>query len=169
MTDDNFDRTVVFMLEHNDDGALGVVLNRPAPVGVGEAVPQWEHLTVEPRVVFIGGPVAQGSVLALARVATATETDDFTPLVGNLGVLDVSRDPHELSATVDAVRLFTGYSGWAPGQLEHELEGGAWFVVDAEPDDPLTDSPHTLWTDVLNRRDGRDAMREQDPRRHWLN
>lgn len=169
MSDGNFDRTVVFMLEHSPEGALGVVLNRPTPVGVGEAVPQWEHLTLEPGVVFLGGPVAPGSVLALARAAARSETATFTPVLGRVGVLDISGEPQDLDTRIEGLRLFTGYSGWGAGQLEHELAGGAWFVVDAEPDDPLTPRPDTLWTDVLNRQDGREAMVSQDPRRHWLN
>jgi putative transcriptional regulator len=169
MSDGNFDRTVVFVLEHASEGALGVVLNRPTPVAVGEAVPQWQHLALDPGVVFLGGPVAPGSVLALARADRAVETPTFTPVLGRVGVLDISGVPDELDEAIEGLRLFTGYSGWGPGQLDQELAGGAWFVVDAEPDDPLTGRPDTLWTDVLNRQDGRAAMRSQDPRRHWLN
>src|SRR5690606_16028253 len=168
MIDQNFDRTVVLMIEHTDEGALGVVLNRPADVEVAAAVPQWHALAASPRVIFVGGPVGQGSVLALAR-ADAEPSEEFTPLFDGLGVLDISRDPHEMETPVSAVRLFTGYSGWGPGQLERELVGGAWLVVVPDTDDPLTADPHTLWTTVLNRHQGREAMRSQDPRRHWLN
>jgi putative transcriptional regulator len=169
MSDLNFDRTVVFMLEHSPDGALGVVLNRPTPIDVVEAVPQWTPLTADPRVVFIGGPVAQGSVLALARSSTAEETPEFTPVLGPVGVLDVSNDPGDLITSIVEVRFFTGYSGWGPGQLERELSGGAWFVIEADPDDPLTPAPDALWAEALKRQDGVEAMRAQDPRHHWLN
>lgn len=169
MSDANFDRTVVLMLEHSEDGALGVVLNRPTPIDLSEAVPLWTPLAAEPRVVFLGGPVAQGSVLALARTKTGEKTTEFSPVLGPIGVLDISLDPGELETTVDEVRLFTGYSGWGAGQLDHELAGGAWFVIDADPADPLTPAPEGLWADVLKRQEGLEAMREQDPRRHWLN
>lgn len=169
MTDLNFDRSVVFVLEHGEEGALGVVLNRPTTVGLTEAVPSWALLACDPKVVFLGGPVGQGSVLVLARAETDIETVDFTPLLGRVGVLDISRDPGELDVVVDRIRLFTGYSGWGPGQLDAEREAGAWFVVDPHPDDPLSDTPESLWSDVLKRGEGEKAMREQDPRRHWLN
>jgi putative transcriptional regulator len=146
MTDLNFDRSVVFVLEHGEEGALGVVLNRPTRVGLSEAVPSWASLACDPKVVFLGGPVGQGSVLALARSETDAETGDFTPLLGRVGVLDISRDPGDLDVVVDEIRLFTGYS-----------------------DDPLSQRPESLWSDVLKRGEGVRAMREQDPRRHWLN
>ena len=144
MSDLNFDRTVVFMLEHSDEGALGVVLNRPTPIDISEAVPQWTAFAAEPRVVFLGGPVAQGSVLALARSDAAEETSDFTPVLGPVGVLDISLDPGDLEASIVEVRLFTGYSGWGAGQLELELEGGARFVIEADPTNPLTAAPGAL-------------------------
>jgi putative transcriptional regulator len=169
MTDLNFDRTVVFMLEHTDEGAIGVVINRPSPIEVSEALPDWGGLAVDPPVVFIGGPVAQGAVIALARASSAMDTPEFAPVLGDVGVLDVSKAPADLSSTVVGVRFFTGYSGWSPGQLDGELEGGAWFVIDAEPADPLSSAPADLWTVALKRQDGAEAMRSQDSRRHWLN
>lgn len=169
MSDANFDRTVVFMIEHNEEGALGVVINRPAPIDVVEAVPQWAAFVAEPRVVFIGGPVAQGSVLALARAEIADTTPEFTPVLGPVGVLDATVDPAQLTTPIAEVRLFSGYSGWGPGQLDNELEVGAWFVIEAEPADPLTARPEGLWAEALKRQEGRDAMVTQDPRRHWLN
>jgi putative transcriptional regulator len=169
MSDANFDRTVVFMIEHTDEGALGVVINRPAPIDVTDAVPQWAAFVGEPPVIFIGGPVAQGSVLALARAEKEEPTAEFTPVLGAVGVLDATLEPSELATPILEVRLFSGYSGWAPGQLERELEVGAWFVIDAEPDDPLSTQPENLWAVVLKRQEGREAMATQDPRRHWLN
>jgi putative transcriptional regulator len=169
MSDANFDRTVVFMIEHNDEGALGVVINRPAPIDVVDAVPQWAPFVAEPRVVFIGGPVAQGSVLALARAESPDNTDEFTPVLGPVGVLDATVDPGQLNTPITEVRLFSGYSGWGPGQLEQELEVGAWFVIEADPADPLSTQPEGLWAEALKRQEGRDAMATQDPRRHWLN
>lgn len=169
MTDLNFDRSVVFMLEHADEGALGVVINRPSPIELTEAVPQWASLAADPQVVFIGGPVGRGSVIVLAEAGTDQETDEFTPVLGSLGVLDVSKDPQDVATPIRRIRLFTGYSGWGPGQLDGELRSGAWFVVDADPTDPLSPLPEGLWTEVLKRGEGAEAMRSQDPRRHWLN
>lgn len=169
MTDLNFDRSVVFMLEHADEGALGVVLNRPSPIAMAEAVPQWASLAAEPPVVFIGGPVGRGSVIVLAEADADLETEEFTPVLGSLGVLDVSKDPEDVVTPIGRIRLFTGYSGWGPGQLDRELRSGAWLVLDPDPSDPLSRAPEGLWTELLKRTDGIEAMHSQDPRHHWLN
>jgi putative transcriptional regulator len=169
MSDENIDRTVVFMLEHSSDGALGVVLNRPAPIEVARAVPQWAPFVGDPAVVFVGGPVAPGSVLVLARAERAEESEDFSPVLGAVGLVDATADPGGLEVPIVEARLFTGYAGWAPGQLERELEGGGWFVIDADPDDPFVRSPDGLWATALKRDEAGAAMRDQDPKRHWLN
>jgi putative transcriptional regulator len=169
MSDENFDRTVVFMLEHTSDGALGVVLNRPAPIEVAQAVPQWAPFVGDPPVVFVGGPVAPGSVLVLARAEREGSSAAFSPVLGGVGVVDASADPGSLEIPIVEARLFTGYAGWAPGQLEQELERGGWFVIDASPDDPFARLPDGLWAEALKRDEAVVAMRDQDPRRHWLN
>jgi putative transcriptional regulator len=151
LEDPNFRRTVVFMIEHTDEGALGVVLNRPSPIDLVDALPQWEELAAEPPTVFIGGPVEQGSVLGLGRVLTDEPTEGLVPVESGIGVLDLEADPVRLVGDVSGVRLFTGYAGWGPGQLDGELALGGWFVVDAEPDDVLTQDPDDLWRAVLRR------------------
>lgn len=169
MSDLNFDRTVVYVLEHHGEGALGLVLNRPAPIDLTEALPLWAPLAVDPPVLFIGGPVSPGGALALARARADEVPEGFTPVLGAVGLLDLEVDPRSLSGRLDALRIFSGYSGWGPGQLDRELDGGAWFVIDAEPEDPFTASPDGLWAAALKREQGVDAVRDQDPRRHWLN
>jgi putative transcriptional regulator len=147
--DPNFDRTVVLMIEDNDDGALGVVLNRPTPIEVLEPLPEWIRFVGHPSVVFLGGPVSRGSVLALAQV-DAGAVDDFEPVLGSIGVLDLSLDPDTLGG-IGEVRFFTGYAGWGPRQLDAEIDEAAWFVVDADPNDALTTDPDDLWSTVLRR------------------
>jgi putative transcriptional regulator len=169
MSDVNFDRTVVFMIEHSADGALGVVLNRPAPMPVTTAVPQWAPFVGSPAVVFVGGPVSPGSVLVLARAEQEEETPEFSPVLGNVGVLDATADPATLETPITEARLFTGYAGWAPGQLEHELELGGWLVIDTDPDDPFVRTPDALWAAALKRDDAAAAMRTIEPHHHWLN
>lgn len=169
MSDLNFDRTVVFLLEHHEEGALGLVLNRPAPIELAEALPLWAPLAADPPVLFVGGPVSPGGALALARAGSDLPIEGFTPVLGAVGLLDLAGDPTELSTHIDALRLFSGYSGWGPGQLDREVSGGAWFVIDAEPDDPFTPTPDGLWAAALKREQGVEAVREQDPKRHWLN
>lgn len=157
LLDPNFHRTVVLLLDYDDGGALGVVLNRPTGTGVDEPVPEWEPLAVEPGVVFVGGPVLQGAAIAIGRVASEVSTppapDGFLPLFGALGTVDLTLDPGEVGQ-LDAVRIFSGYAGWGPGQLEAEIEEGSWVVVDADPDDVFSDDPESLWEQILTRQGG---------------
>jgi putative transcriptional regulator len=157
--DPNFDRTIVLVLEHNEDGALGVVLNRPSPLRVDEALDDWADLVEAPAVVFVGGPVGTGSVIALARRRAELPDEAFTEVLAPLGVLDVSHDAALLAAALDGVRIFTGYAGGGAGQLEGEIDEGAWWVVDADPSDALTPTPGALWRAVL--------ARQPEPLRHW--
>lgn len=151
--DPNFDRTVVFMLEHTGEGAVGVVLNRPSATAlteVGADWEGWETLAVEPSVVFVGGPVSPTAVICVARLGEGG-AEGFQPVLGDVGVADLTLPPK----AIDAVRLFAGYAGWGAGQLEAEVSAGAWFVLDARPDDALTPEPDDLWRDVLKRQGGR--------------
>jgi len=167
LTDPNFDRTVILMLEDNEDGALGLVLNRPSPLEVGEPLPDWADLSASPPVVFVGGPVSRSSVIALARCSDEPEISEeaWTSVLGPIGVLDLTADAALLHALVDDVRVFAGYAGWDTEQLRGEIAEGAWFVVDALPDDATTDDPEDLWREVLRRqRDPRPLLRQLPPR-----
>jgi putative transcriptional regulator len=153
--DPNFFRSVVFMIEHTDDGALGVVLNRPTDSRVEDLLDAWAPYAAPPAVAFVGGPVqSHEAVIGLARVRQIDASDAWQPLLGPVGTVDLARDPIDAHPAIDAVRLFAGYSGWGPGQLEQELEVGGWFVVDARPDDLLTADPSNLWRTVLRRQGG---------------
>ncbi|MCA1845194.1 MAG: YqgE/AlgH family protein [Actinobacteria bacterium] len=156
--DPNFDGTVVLILEHGDDGAVGVVLNRPTGTDVADPLPGWHRLAAEPAVVFVGGPVAPDAAICLARSWPDEPLDAYEPLIGSLGTVDLSIDPDEVSSALQAVRVFVGYAGWAAGQLEDEVEAGAWFVVDATPDDAMSAEPDRLWRAVLRRQRGTLAM-----------
>ena len=155
-----FDRTVILMLEHGGDGALGLVLNRPSEVELSGPTPEWEPFAADPPVVFFGGPVAQGSAICLARAASGFDVDThaWTPLFGPLGALNIAKSPPEVDQPIDEVRLFSGHAGWAPGQLEGEIASGAWFVVDSDPSDALSSQPLDLWRAVLRRQRGRLAV-----------
>jgi putative transcriptional regulator len=152
LRDPNFDRTVVLLLDHNDEGAVGLVLNRPSATAVDDALPQWGDRATEPSVVFVGGPVSPTSAICLAG-ATVPARDGWQPLFGSLGTLDLARDPDEV-ADIDWLRVFAGYAGWGAGQLEGEIAEGAWFVVDVQPGDAVCVQPGTLWRDVLRRQPG---------------
>ena len=153
LRDPNFDRTVILMLEDNEEGALGLVLNRPSELVVEDPLPDWADLSAPPPVVFVGGPVSTSSVIALARVGDGPEPseDTWTSVLGPIGVLDLTSDATLLHAVIDDVRVFAGYAGWEAQQLRDEIADGAWFVVDARPSDATTDDPETLWREVLRR------------------
>lgn len=156
--DPNFDRAVVLMLEHTDEGAVGVVLNRPTRTDVAEPLPGWGRLAAEPPVVFEGGPVSPDAALCLVRAWPDEPLESYEPLIGTVGLVDLSVDPDEVSASLQAVRVFVGYAGWGSGQLESEIEAGAWFVVDAVPEDALSADPESLWHSVLRRQPTKLAM-----------
>jgi putative transcriptional regulator len=153
LADANFERAVILMLEHTDDGAVGVVLNRPSTIDFNDPLPDWYGYAAYPPVVFVGGPVSQGSAIGLAR-ATAPEpatTDGFTQVLGPIGTVDLALDPAEVGVALEEVRVFSGYAGWSGGQLEGELDEAAWWVVDSQPDDAMCAEPDDLWRDVLHR------------------
>jgi putative transcriptional regulator len=156
--DPNFFRSVVLVLEHGEDGALGVVLNRPSETAVGETLPDWNRLASDPGVVFVGGPVSPDAAIGVARADISDQTEGWAPLFGSLGTIDLGRDPVEVPVDVQNLRVFAGYAGWTEGQLDGELDAGGWFVVDAAPDDVFTAEPARLWVSVLRRQGGRLAM-----------
>jgi putative transcriptional regulator len=162
LVDPNFDRTVVLVLEHGDDGALGIVLNRPSDTELDDVLPDWRVLASSPAVVFTGGPVAPDAVIALGRAARDA-IEGWVPIIDDLGTIDLGRDPLDLGIPLDELRVFVGYAGWAPGQLEGELDAHAWFVVDLGRNDPFAPAPERLWRDVLKRQRGHPAMFAQYP------
>lgn len=157
LEDPNFDRTVVFMLEHHEQGAIGVVINRPTIEALDEPLDRWIDLQSVPSSVFTGGPVEQHALIALARTQQPLDTADehLSPITGRIASADLTADPAIVAAAVDGVRVFRGYAGWGPGQLEDEIEAGAWLVLDSEPSDVFSDDPDELWRTVLRRQPGR--------------
>ena len=152
--DPNFDRAVVLILQHSAEGALGLVLNQPTDVPVGEALPPWEPIATLPAVVHVGGPVEPLSGWCLARAREPHALTGFVPVVGDLGLVDLELDAIDVATAFYAVRLYAGYSGWGPGQLEHELAQDAWFVAEADPDDPFRPDGPALWKRILARQPG---------------
>ena len=169
LPDPNFDRTVVLMLEHGPDAALGLVLNRPSETTVAEVVPGWASLATEPPLVFVGGPVGQDTAIGLGRVAPGGDPQGWTRVGGPIGVLDLSAEEGWAGQGIAGVRIFAGYAGWGGGQLESELGAGGWFVVDASPDDAMTDDPARLWAAVLRRQPNHLRLFATYPRRPSLN
>ena len=173
LEDPNFDRTVIYVLEHHDEGALGLVLNRPSLEELGDALQPWSEMQSDPSLVFVGGPVEPDALIAIARVREplaepADEDDDpgdrhLAPLSGDLASADLAADPLDVAGSISALRVFRGYAGWGPGQLDGEIEAGAWLVLDPEPGDLFTNAPDDLWRVVLRRQPGRLAWLASAP------
>lgn len=154
LRDPNFARTVVLLLERGDDGALGVVLNRPSDTPLAVALPSWGDAASEPAVVYAGGPVSVTSAVCLASRREGARPPGWQPLGGTLGVLDLDADPDLVRPALEHLRVFAGYAGWAPGQLDAEVGEGAWLQLPARPDDAFSARPAQLWRDVLRRQPG---------------
>lgn len=156
INDGPFHRTVVLVLDHDADGALGVVLNRPLDADVDDVLPGWADVVTAPAALFEGGPVSTNSALAVALLQPVV---DDTPLgwrsmFGRVGLVDLDVPAATIAAAVAGMRVFAGYAGWGAGQLEAEIEDGSWAVVDASDDDVVASQPQDLWRDVLRRQAG---------------
>ncbi|MBM3139388.1 MAG: YqgE/AlgH family protein [Chloroflexi bacterium] len=158
LLDPNFHRTVVLLCAHDEQGAFGVVLNRPLPARVGDHLPGWTRAVAWPDQVFGGGPVEPTVAIAVGLSEEPCEEPWWTPVAGGLGLVALGEDPAAVLPTVSRLRVFSGYAGWGGGQLESELLGESWFVVDARPEDAFTDNPERLWHNVLRRQPGSLAM-----------
>ena len=144
---DYFRRTVVLVIEHTPDGAMGVVLGRSSETAVAEAVPALAGLPGADEPVQLGGPVAPQSVVALGDFARPDEAG--VQVVGSLGTLD----PDGENESLRRVRVYAGYAGWSAGQLDGELVQEAWIVAEADPEDPFREGD--LWSQALARKGGR--------------
>lgn len=155
LRDPNFDRSVVLVLGHEQSGALGVVLNRATGTAVGEVLPGWETLARDPAVLFEGGPVQPDSAICVARARQGVAGFvGFSRVVGQIGTVDLSRDPAGLTERLETIRVFAGYAGWTGGQLESEIEAGSWHVCQSLPSDAFSVRPEDLWQMVWRRQGG---------------
>lgn len=164
-----FRRSVVLLLHHDDDGAHGLVLNKPLGAGVDRVLPAWQEHVSAPGELFQGGPVGLDTALGLVRVRTRVEALGIKLLFGTVGVVDLDAPPELVMPEVSELRVFAGYSGWAGGQLEGELAAGAWYVVAATPQDAFTAEPGRLWRAVLQRQSGKAAWLATYPEDPHLN
>jgi len=150
-----FHRTVILVLDHGLDGAIGVVLNRPSTVDVGVVLPDWQDHVSDPPRLFHGGPVGLDGAMGVAALPRGAGTSPEVDRVsGRFGLVDLDAEPTSVAPHVGGVRVFAGHAGWGAGQLEDELAERAWYVVDAVPDDVLTPEPQQLWRRVLRRQGG---------------
>jgi len=159
LTDPNFARTVVYVVAHDEDGAFGIVLNRPLErPPLAEVLPLWAGHAALPVAVFKGGPVEPAMALGLARRDSSAAMPGWTPVGCGAGLVDLAMTPDEPGLALVTVRIFTGYAGWGAGQLEGEIAESAWFVIDGKPADLFTADPDRLFHDVLRRQPGHLAM-----------
>jgi len=156
LPDPNFARTVVLICEHSEDGALGLVLNRPGELVVGESAPELAVLTGEDAIIDQGGPVQPDALLVLAEFDEPSHAG--ISIIGNVGLVGDGSEIDELPDQTQRVRIFAGYAGWGPGQLDAELARDDWFVAPAGVDDIFHPDADELWSRVLSRKGAHFAL-----------
>jgi putative transcriptional regulator len=156
LLDPNFHRTVVLIVEHDEAGAMGLILNRPSPIGAQQAIPELSPALDAEEKLWMGGPVQTTSVVVLADFAGTSLAS--MAVLGDLGLVLPDTDLEEVGGSVRRARAFLGYAGWGPGQLEDELERDDWIVADFDAADAFTDEAEKLWSRVLGRKGGRYAL-----------
>lgn len=149
LDDPHFARTVVYLLEHDGGGTVGVVLNRPSRTPVGQVLPEWHSAVVGPAVVFGGGPVQPDGALCLAQLQS--DGPGVRRVVDGVGTVDLDGDVTLITGLARRLRVFAGHAGWSPGQLDDELAMGAWWAVPGSPDDLFSVEPRDMWRTVLRR------------------
>lgn len=151
--DPNFRRAVVLVLEHADEGALGIVLNDPMEVAAADALPEpLATVVTDGSRVFRGGPVQPGTVIVLAEFDDISAAGGVT--FGSVGILDPDSVDEGRTPALQRARAFGGYAGWGGGQLESEIAQDAWIDAEPLPGDIFTDDPAGLWREVLSRTGG---------------
>ena len=150
LVDPNFYRAVVLLLEYDNDGAMGVILDRPIDIDVSDHLPSWRTHLAPPHRVFEGGPVQRDTAIGVAYRPGAEAIETWRPVLGGVGLVDVSLEPAVIGGIQEA-RIFAGYSGWGAGQLDMELAVGSWFPVEGNRDDVFDPVPTDLWKRVLRR------------------
>ena len=155
LVDPNFAGSVVLVLDHDGDGSLGVVLNRPSAITVASVLPDWAESVDPPEVLFEGGPVSTDAALAVALVpAAGPDPIGFRCLFERTGIIDLDTPREVLAPAITRMRVFAGYAGWGAGQLQSEIDEGSWYVVESTAHDIFDDEPGGLWSTVLRRQPG---------------
>ena len=155
LVDPNFARTVVLITEHNEEGAMGIVLNRPAEATVEQVLPDLVGIAADESL-FVGGPVQPDAIVLLAEFSDPEAAAWI--VAADVGLAAADRDLDDLAAAVRRGRLYAGYSGWGPSQLEAEVELDSWIVEPPMPAELFPDDPASLWSDVLARKGGQYAL-----------
>lgn len=183
LEDPNFARTLVLVLDSDDGGSLGVILNRPSRRPVADVLTSWRDLTTPPQVLFAGGPVEGDAAIAVAALAGTERPEAWQELTSapepapgsgqspglTLGLIDLDQPTDAYVGRLAALRVYAGYAGWGAGQLEWEIDQGAWHLAPAVQGDLFHPRPDTLWREVLRRQPGQVAMLTTLPEDATLN
>ncbi|MFT8394688.1 YqgE/AlgH family protein [Propionibacterium sp.] len=165
-----FDQAVVLLLDNDESGAIGVALNKPSTTPVSNVLPAWADQLNPPPVLFAGGPVTPNGAICLAKVLDRSEEPPgWRPVVGDVGLLHLDTPVEIVNGAYSDVRVFAGYAGWEPGQLEGELKRGVWFLSTLHEEDIFGTSTEGLWRRVLRRQGGEAALLSaftEDPSRN---
>ena len=165
MHDVTFDRTVIFLLEHDESSSMGLVLNRPSDMLVSDAIPQLGNVARSERL-FVGGPVEQDTALVLAEPVDPASPGMYF-MHGGIGLLDLADEAP--TSPLERARAFSGYAGWGPRQLESELRSGAWILARCEPSDLWDQNFQHLWARVIGRQGHMREFLQAYPEQPWLN
>jgi putative transcriptional regulator len=166
LLDPNFRRAVVLIVEHDDDGAVGLVLNRPSETEVDEAVPALSDLVEPGSPVSVGGPVQPNAVCVLAEWEDRDAAGSI--VFEDIGLMPAESDPAQVATSTRRARVFAGYAGWSAGQLEDELDEPSWIVARAQVED-VFDATADLWASVLRRKGGQFTLLATMPEDPSLN
>lgn len=163
---DIFQRTVIYLLEHDHRGTFGLVVNRPTKVPVSAAAADWEDFVADPPVVYNGGPVRKDGMLCLGlprEGAAEAENSGFSVVAPDIAVVNLESDAKLTASGLEQVRIFAGYSGWAGGQLADEISRGSWYVAQGLPRDVFTSPATDLWAQVVRRHGARAGVLATHP------
>jgi len=155
LVDPNFKQTVVLLCEAGEDGSMGLVVNRPTPLRLSEALPEQDILQGSDVPVYMGGPVQTDRILILNRGGSPVE--GFLPIFSEIalgGTLEALKEAATGLGITGEFRPYRGYAGWGPGQLEDEIDEGAWLVLPGDPDAVFTRHPERLWQEIMGRTGG---------------
>jgi putative transcriptional regulator len=166
LADPNFERAVVLITEHGDDGAMGIVLNRPSESEVAAVIPELEAIA-GPEPIFVGGPVQPEALVVLGEFSNPDKAAWI--VVAEVGLVSAQAELEELPEAVRRGRVYAGFSGWAPGQLEDEIDEESWIIEAPLPRELFPENPDTLWSDVLARMGGEYALVARMPEDPSLN
>lgn len=165
LTDPAFQRTVVYVVAHNDEGTIGIVLNRRSDMAVATVIPTWADHVAEPAALYLGGPVQTDGALAVGilRKAAPTYPPFIQRIAGPVALVNLEADPGEAMPLLRGLRIFAGHAGWSPGQLESEIAEFSWDVLPGLPDDVIAGPRVDTWFRVLRRQGWPDALRAYHP------